>query len=345
MRIIVIGAGGVGGTIGASLIQAGNRVTLVARGAHGDAIAAQGLRFTTPEATTVVHCDVVQSVRDLAAITPDDIVIIAAKSQDTTAIVADLAHVAPQRTAVMCAQNGLENERTAARFFPRVYGMWVTVAGTYISPGEVAVHSSPLRGALHAGRFPSGVDDTVTTVCALLRQAQFLSQPTDHIQPLKRAKFLINLGNAIQASVGSGAGGDRIREQAVAEALACFQAADLPVAPAEEARAGTAEITGTLRDSYLGSSTFQSLLRHAGTVETDYLNGEVVLLGRLHGVPTPVNWALQQVARRMADDRATPGSVPVAVLDRAVELARQGGEPAEALGIDRTLRSDRTDSS
>jgi 2-dehydropantoate 2-reductase len=333
MRFIVVGAGGVGGTIGASLIETGNEVTLVARGAHGAAIAERGLRFTTPETTTVVHAEVVTSVDDLSGITGDDVVIIAAKSQDTNRIVTDLARVVPQRAAVVCAQNGLENERTASRFFPRVYGMWVTVAGTHLRPGEVAVHSSPLRGALPVGRFPAGIDDTVTALCALLREAHFLSRPVEDIQPLKRAKFLINLGNAIQASIGPGADADRIRELAVVEALACFQAAGLAVVPAEQARAGFAEITDSMRETYVGSSTFQSLARRSGAVETDYLNGEVVLLGRLHTVPTPVNWALQQVARRMADERTTPGSVPVAVLDRAIELARQGGEPADALGI------------
>jgi 2-dehydropantoate 2-reductase len=333
MRIVVIGAGGVGGTIGASLVETGNQVTLVARGAHGAAIAEHGLRFTTPETTTVVHADVVESVNDLTGITGDDIIVIAAKSQDTHRIVTDLARVAPQRTALVCAQNGLENERTASRFFPRVYGMWVTVAGTHLRPGEVAVHSSPLRGALPVGRFPTGIDDTVTSLCALLGKAHFLSRPIQDIQPLKRAKFLINLGNAIFASIGPGPDADRIREQAVTEALSCFQAAGLAVVPAEQARAGAIEVTDSMRETYVGSSTFQSLARQTGAVETDYLNGEVVLLGRLHHIPTPVNWALQQVARRMADGRSAPGSLPVAVLDRAIELATQDGEPADALGV------------
>ncbi len=57
-----------------------------------------------------------------------------------------------------------------------------------------------------------------------------------------------------------------------------------------------------------GSSTWQSLERRAGTTEVDYLNGEVVLLGRLHGVPTPVNAVLQRVAARMAREGMAPGS-------------------------------------
>jgi len=51
-----------------------------------------------------------------------------------------------------------------------------------------------------------------------------------------------------------------------------------------------------------GGSTWQSLERRAGSVETDYLNGEIVLLGRQHGVPTPANALLQ---RLMADAAAT----------------------------------------
>jgi 2-dehydropantoate 2-reductase len=59
-----------------------------------------------------------------------------------------------------------------------------------------------------------------------------------------------------------------------------------------------------------GGSSWQSLARGLGTVETDYLTGEIVLLGRLHGVPTPANELLQRLANRMAAQRRSPGSVP-----------------------------------
>ncbi|MBV8960869.1 MAG: ketopantoate reductase family protein, partial [Actinobacteria bacterium] len=60
-----------------------------------------------------------------------------------------------------------------------------------------------------------------------------------------------------------------------------------------------------------GGSSWQSLRRRTGSIEADYLNGEIVMLGRLHGVPTPANALLQQVANRMAADGAPPGSVDV----------------------------------
>ena len=56
-----------------------------------------------------------------------------------------------------------------------------------------------------------------------------------------------------------------------------------------------------------GGSSWQSLARGTGTIETDYLNGEIVLLGRLHGVPTPVNLGLPARRARTGDDGCATG--------------------------------------
>jgi 2-dehydropantoate 2-reductase len=53
------------------------------------------------------------------------------------------------------------------------------------------------------------------------------------------------------------------------------------------------------------------LSRGTGSVETDYLTGEIVLLGRLVGVPTPINERLQVVVADMARRHAAPGSLSV----------------------------------
>ena len=54
-------------------------------------------------------------------------------------------------------------------------------------------------------------------------------------------------------------------------------------------------------------SSWQSLMRRQGSIETDYLNGEIVFLGRKHGIPTPFNAVLQRVANEMAAAREPPG--------------------------------------
>ena len=64
-----------------------------------------------------------------------------------------------------------------------------------------------------------------------------------------------------------------------------------------------------------GGSTWQSLARGAGSTEADHLNGEIVLQGRLHGVPTPVNAGLQRLARELAAARTPPGSLTAAEVE------------------------------
>ena len=68
-----------------------------------------------------------------------------------------------------------------------------------------------------------------------------------------------------------------------------------------------------------GGSTWQSLRRGTGDVEIDYLNGEISLLGRRHGVPTPVNDLLRDAAWRLAGAGAEPGSLSAADLLEELE--------------------------
>ena len=63
-----------------------------------------------------------------------------------------------------------------------------------------------------------------------------------------------------------------------------------------------------------GGSSWQSLARGTRSIETDYLNGEIVLLGRIHGVPTPANELMQRVANRLANEGAPPQSIPLETL-------------------------------
>ena len=72
------------------------------------------------------------------------------------------------------------------------------------------------------------------------------------------------------------------------------------------------------QDRVAGSS-WQSLARGTGNVESDFLNGEIVLLGRLYGVPTPANLTLQRLANQLANGGAPPQSIPLAEIQRQIE--------------------------
>ncbi len=318
-RIIVYGAGAIGGVIGASLALRGQSVSLVARGAHLDTIQRRGLELHTADGRHTVPLEAVEDPADLA-IAPGDVVILAVKTQDSGAALDALSAVAPPDIAVVCAQNGVENERLALRRFAAVYGMCVMLPASHLEPGVVVGAGSPVLGILDIGRYPAGVDQVATDLAAALTDAGFRSRADPEIMRHKYAKLRVNTRNALDAACGPPARGSDLARRASAEALQVFAAAGIEVATRDEEAARrepftTVEIGGEARS---GSSSWQSLAKGRGSIEADYLNGEIVLLGRRHGVPTPVNEALRRLANRMARSREEPGSVSLAEVEALV---------------------------
>jgi 2-dehydropantoate 2-reductase len=312
-RFIVYGAGAIGGTIGGRLFQHGHDVILIARGRHFEAIMDGGLVLRTPDETANLPIPVVDDPAGVA-FGREDVVILAMKTQDTEAALARLVAAASSGMPVVCAQNGVENERLALRRFANVYGMYVVVPATHLHPGIVETNSTPITGVLDLGRYPSGAGQVAEEVAAALGGSTFSSRVDPAIMRWKYAKLLANLGNALEAACGPGVDDRDLRSRVRAEGRACLAAAGITVAPREEERARTGDllnmqpIDGQARE---GGSSWQSLTRQAGTVEADWLNGEIVLLGRLHGVETPLNQLLQRTVNRMAREHLPPGSMTV----------------------------------
>jgi 2-dehydropantoate 2-reductase len=308
-RFVVVGAGAVGGVIGARLFEHGHDVVLVARGAHHDAIRDRGLRLVSHDGDTTLPIPVVDHPNRIS-FTDDDVVVVAVKSQDTLTVMDALAASASPGVAVACAQNGVENERVAARFFTGVYGVVVLLPTGHLEPGVVDAYASPVTGVLDVGRFPTGVDERATAIADAFDSSTFSARPITDVMRWKYSKLLINLGNAADALAGGDARGSELVQRARAEAVACLDAAGIAFASDEEQQARRVDLhfgplPGRPRS---GSSTFQSLERGTGTVETDYLNGEIVLLGRQLGIPTPVNALLQRLVGQAARERRRPGS-------------------------------------
>jgi 2-dehydropantoate 2-reductase len=344
MRYVIIGAGAVGGTIGGRLFESGHEVVLVARGAHARALQDHGLRLITPQGTqtlAVPAADGPEGVR----LRPDDVLVLAVKSQDTAALVDQWAQrpvegggIAGDLLPLVCAQNAVENERVAQRVFRNVYGMCVWLPATHLEPGVVAAHCAPLSGVLTLGRYPGGIDGTAERIGADLDASMFAAPVVADVMRWKYGKLLNNLGNALQAVVGHEAAAEpQVQElylRARAEGEAVFAAAGIAATdPAEREavqrdRVRVQPLDGVAR---LGGSTWQSLARGTGATETDYLNGEIALLGRQFGVPTPVNELLQRLAVRCAKERRAPGSMTVADL-LALAASATGAATAAATG-------------
>lgn len=318
MRYLIVGAGAVGGVLAARLHETGHDTILIARGANVTALREHGLTLATPTGTTVHHIPIADRVADLDP-RAGDVLVLAVKTQDTIAAldaVADLPDA--HQLTVLCAQNGVENERIALRRFPSVLGMCTIIPATHLSPGVVVAPCAPYSGAAVIGPYPSGKDSVAERIASDLDNAGLPATADPDVMAWKYAKLINNLPNAIEALIHP----DDV-EQANDLAKALCAEADTVLASAgihrvsddtlAKFRAGRV-VPQPVPGHDQGNSTWQSLMRGIGSVETDYFNGEIVLLGRLHSVPTPINAAIQHATRAAARANRPPHTLRIADL-------------------------------
>jgi 2-dehydropantoate 2-reductase len=319
MRYIVYGAGSVGGVVGARLFEQGSDVVLIARGEHLAVIQRSGLVVQSPLGSTTLRVRAVEHPSEIAFRPSDDVVLFATKTQDGTRALDDLRGAAGPEVPILCLQNGVESARIALRRFERVAAAITMVPSTHLRPGIVQAFSSPVPGIIDVGRFPAGEDPVVVTVGSDLRRAGFHSEVRRDILRWQYGKLLDNLKNVLQALCGPDADyGDLVRELRT-EAESCYRAAGIAYASEDELRSRARAVLTLGRINGLtrpGDSSWQSLARATGSIETDFLNGEIALLGRWHGVPTPFNTRLQNLANRWARERRPPASMSVDDLRR-----------------------------
>ncbi len=310
MRIVIFGAGAIGGVLGARLFENGQDVVLIARGPHYEAMRARGLRIETPVADTVVNVPVVDGP---AAVdwSDDDVVVLAMKTQDVVEALVSLDDAGARGVPVVCAQNGVESERMALRTSGDVYGVCVMCPAAHLQPGVVQAYSLPSPGILDVGRYPSGSDTLAEALAATFRAATFHAEARGDIMRWKYTKLLMNLGNAAEALSGPSARASEIARLARAEGIAALHAAGIAFVSDEafvERRGDLIRPRDIGDGPRPGGSSWQSLERSTGRIEADYLNGEISLLGRLHGVATPANDVLQCAANEAARRERPPGS-------------------------------------
>jgi 2-dehydropantoate 2-reductase len=232
-----------------------------------------------------------------AALGDRDVVVLAMKSQDTVAALDALVLAAPPTIHLVCAQNGVANERAALRRFENVHAMCVMCPATHLAPGRVTAHSAPLYGGFDVGRYPFGLDEVDRYVAAAITDSSCSSEPRDDVMPWKYAKLLRNLENVSDALFGQGEHRGAIGRLVREEGEAVLAAAGLDFTDDEtfegRHRNVVTPVSPPGATRHRGGSTWQSLVRGSGGVETDYLNGEIALLARLHGVAAPANQLLQ----------------------------------------------------
>jgi 2-dehydropantoate 2-reductase len=314
MRYVIFGAGAVGGLVGARLHQSGHQVQLIARGAHCEAIKRDGLTMLSPNERESFMIPVAADARS-AGLRAGDVILLCVKTQDSWNALLEIRDAAPRlELPIVCMQNGVASEEMALRLFPEVHAAVVLVPAEHLEPGLVAGYGSKLTGRIDLGRYPDGVDDRSRQIREALAASRFESDARADIMVHKYAKLIQNLANGVEAICGPGQGdgpNGELIERLRAEGRAVLRAAQIASEVADVAdvasrwaQIGFAPIEG---HEHQGGSGWQSVVRGAGSIETDYLNGEIVLIGRRLGVPAPLNQLVQALARETVSAGHQPG--------------------------------------
>jgi|PersoiStandDraft_1058852.scaffolds.fasta_scaffold04321_5 2-dehydropantoate 2-reductase len=313
-RIAIIGAGAIGGALGALLSRAGQNVTLIGRSAQVGAIRRDGLHVDGALGSFTAQIAASETLDfrpELAFLT--------VKTQDVLAAVqANLAFLTG--VPLVTFQNGVRSDALVATVLPphQLVSAVVNIHANYLTPGTVTVL---YPGPLVIGR-PFGPNDArVEAIAAILRDA-VPTTLSHNIRGVHWLKLIVNLNNAFpaltnatfhqiyadpdlrQLAVKVMLEGLRVAKQAGIrlESLpdtpaALIQLIEwLPLRLAAMVLAAKARRMET-RWPLLGS-TLQSLQRKRPT-EIDYLNGEVVRLGRELGMATPLNAIMVEMVHQV----------------------------------------------
>ena len=335
-RVLVWGAGAIGGTIGAHLARAGQDVTFVDRAAdHVQAIQAAGLHVTGPFGEFRVHAP---------AFTPEELqgewgtVLLCTKAQDTEAAGRQLApHLTPDG-AVVSIQNGLNPLILNGTLGEaRVLGSFVNFGADYLEPGTVHYAG---RGAVVIGEQDGRRSERAAALHALLQ----LFEPD--------AVLSANIMGYLWGKLAYGAllFATAVTNDSIADALArpedralytelgrevlrvtlahgvtpeAFNGFDprafLPQASTAEAHASLDElVTFNRRSAKTHSGIWRDLAVRKRRTEVDAQLGWVVHFGALHGVATPLSSRLVELIHDIEDGRRELGQDNMAELRAAL---------------------------
>jgi 2-dehydropantoate 2-reductase len=332
-RYVIVGAGAIGGTVGGVLARAGIPTVLVARGRHADTLASAGLMLRSPDGIFHTAVTAVSAAEQLR-LTRDDVLVFTTKTQQLDValqqwvdqpvhgpdgVVGTAGDLLPALTAL----NGVVAEEKALRYFRRVFGICVWLPAVHLEAGEVIVRSWPVAGQFHVGRWPaqlrtSADAELLCELDAAWTAAGIRINIVDDVAPWKYNKLLSNLGNAVGALAAGGTDLGALVAPLRDEAQRVLVHAGIEFVSFEVSTA--ARVNGPTPRAVPGSdtgasnSTWQSLSRNTGDVETDFFNGEIVRIAHQHGIDAPINAALARAAREAVRDQVGPSHYSVVQL-------------------------------
>ena len=301
-KVAVVGAGAVGSFYGAMLARAGQRVVLIGRPQHVEAIQRDGLKLDMAGRVETLRAE---ASAELAAVHDADLILFCVKSTDTDTVASELAPLLEPHAVVLSLQNGVENAATIARHVRQTVVPAVVYVATAMAGAGTVRHFG--RGDLVIGALKANathdpaIADLLQDLVALFGTAGVQVTISDDVMAELWSKLLVNCAyNAIsalaQAPYAKLAAQPEVREiqhAIVREVVALAQAEGIGL-QFEPSLQAMERIATAMPAQF--SSTAQDMARRKPS-EIDHLNGFIARRGRELGVAVPINQTLTALVK------------------------------------------------
>jgi 2-dehydropantoate 2-reductase len=302
MRIAVIGAGGIGALLGASLANAGEDVIFLARGAHLAAMKRNGLRIEGDRGPSIVRD--VRATDNAAEVGHVDLVLFCVKLWDVESAGEQIRSLIGKETQVIPLQNGIDASERLAPILGagHVLGGVAVVTGAIVSPG--VVRQSGTHHSITFGELDGGTSPRLERIRATCQAAGIDTKLTQEIQRERWEKFVVLVAASGVCALTRRAIGE-LRDDpdiwplfgdAMAEVVAVGQACGIDLSP--DIVPSRLAFLRSVPSNWMPSMAVDL---HAGNrLELPWLAGKVVQLGRERNVPTPVNRVISAALKPFA---------------------------------------------
>ena len=330
--VVIAGAGSVGCYIGGMLAKGGAKVTFLARQRIGDDISANGLSLSDLSGSQHhVPPGKFQVSLQGRVLQDAELILVCVKSKDS----AEMAHIIKQygneRAIIFSLQNGVGNRQTLQHILPKHTILPVMVPYNVVYQGGGHFHCGT-AGSLFCQQHPAA-----GALQRLAHAAGLGFELKDDMRSIMWGKLLLNLNNPINALAGiplqqqlENAGFRRILRDSIKEGLKVLAAANIQ--PGQVAAAPIKVIPYILSlptflfkrlahkmlaiDPKARSSMWEDL-QNKRPVEVDYINGEIVKLGKQLNIDTPLNERLIELVKRAQQQgQGSPNLLPQHIRDQ-----------------------------
>jgi 2-dehydropantoate 2-reductase len=289
MRILILGAGAVGGYFGGRLVEAGADATFFVRPARARLLASRGLRIDSPAGNLVRP---VRTISDREALAPFDLVLLTCKAYDLDASLNDLAGAVGPSTTILPLLNGLLHiEKIVARFpKARVWGGVARISAALDDDG--AIRHADDFARIDFGARDGCADELADQFAALYAKTPVVAVHNPNIlrEMWDKLVFLATLAgmNALMratiAEIMATPAGERLIREMLSECVSIARAEGFDFDAARVAQHGDSL---ALRAANMKSSMLHDIERGAPT-EGEHILGDLHARARRQGVSAPL---------------------------------------------------------